>query len=135
MIGRTLGRDARLGPWDLPAGTDVFPAIYLVHRRADLYPDPLEFRPERFLDGETPGFAWIPFGGGTRRCLGAAFAQFEMRIVLSRVLEAVELESAASAPETIVRRNVTLSPKGGTPARILRRRTSPAPPSAVAAGA
>jgi len=134
MIGRTLTKGARLGGWDLPPGTDVFPAIYLVHRRGDVYPEPLEFRPERFLDGETPGFAWIPFGGGTRRCLGAAFAQFEMRVVLSRVLAAVELESTASAPEKMVRRNVTLSPKRGTPARVLSRRAAPAPPP-VAAGA
>jgi cytochrome P450 len=135
MLGRTLTKGGRLGAWDLPPGTDVFPAIYLVQRRADVYPEPLEFRPERFLDGETPGFAWIPFGGGTRRCLGAAFAQFEMRIVLSRVLEAVELESAASAPEKIVRRNVTLSPKQGTPARIVSRRAGPLPAPAVAASA
>ena len=135
MIGRTLTKGGRLGPWDLPPGTDVFPAIYLVHRRADLYPEPLEFRPERFLDGETPGFAWIPFGGGTRRCLGAAFAQFEMRVVLSRVLSAVELESTASAPERMVRRNVTLSPKRGTPARILSRRPAPEPAPPVTAGA
>ena len=134
MIGRTLTKGARLGGWDLPPGTDVFPAIYLVHRRGDVYPEPLEFRPERFRDGETPGFAWIPFGGGTRRCLGAAFAQFEMRVVLSRVLAAVELESTASAPEKMVRRNVTLSPKRGTPARVLSRRAAPAPPP-VAAGA
>ena len=122
MIGRTLTNGGRVGTRELPPGTDVFPAIYLVHRRADLYPEPLRFRPERFLDGETPGFAWIPFGGGTRRCLGAAFAQFEMRIVLTRVLESVELVSTASAPEKMVRRNVTLSPKGGTPARLVSRR-------------
>jgi cytochrome P450 len=134
MIGRTLTKGARLGGWDLPPGTDVFPAIYLVHRRGDVYPEPLEFRPERFLDGETPGFAWIPFGGGTRRCLGAAFAHFEMRVVLTRVLAAVELEPTGSAPEKMVRRNVTLSPKRGTPARILSRRAAPAAPP-VAAGA
>ena len=121
MLGRTLARGGRLGQWELPPGTDVFPAIYLVQRRADVFPEPLRFRPERFLDGDTPGFAWIPFGGGTRRCLGAAFAQFEMRIVLTRMLQSIELEPTAAGPERMVRRNVTLSPKGGTPARIVKR--------------
>jgi cytochrome P450 len=122
MIGRRLSADAELGERRLPAGTDVFPAIYLVHLREDLYPDPHSFRPGRFLDGTTESYAWIPFGGGTRRCLGAAFAQLEMRVVLQTVLRRVELRAPSAEPERIVRRNVTLSPSRGTPAVVERRR-------------
>ena len=124
MIGRRLGADAELGGWSLPAGTDVFPAISLVQTRDDLYPNPKSFRPERFLDDEVESFAWIPFGGGTRRCLGAAFAQFEMRIVLETVLSRLVLDSAGSGPETAIRRNVTLSPKNGRSARVVARRSA-----------
>jgi cytochrome P450 family 135 len=122
MIGRRLGADAELGGWSLPAGTDVFPAISLIQMREDLYPSPKSFRPERFLDDEVESFAWIPFGGGTRRCLGAAFAQFEMRIVLKTVLSRVVLDAANAEPDTAIRRNVTLSPKEGSPARVVARR-------------
>ena len=68
----------------LPAGTDVTPAIWLTHTRADVYPEPFAFRPERFLDEAPDTYAWIPYGGGIRRCLGASFAEFEMRIVAAR---------------------------------------------------
>ena len=75
------------GPWELPAGVHIAPSIYLMHRRADLFPQPLAFRPERFLGDDPPGtYEWIPFGGGVRRCLGASFAMFEMRVVLAAVL-------------------------------------------------
>ena len=66
----------------LPAGTDVTPAIWLAHTRPDAYPDPYAFRPERFLDTPPSTYTWIPYGGGVRRCLGAAFAEMEMRVVL-----------------------------------------------------
>ena len=73
--------------WELPAGVNIAPSIYLLHRRADLYPDPLAFRPERFLGDDPPGtYEWIPFGGGVRRCLGASFALFEMKAVLRAAL-------------------------------------------------
>ena len=73
----------------LPEGTDVTPAIWLAHTRADVYPDPFAFRPERWLDGGAPpGYAWVPFGGGVRRCLGAAFAEMEMRVALATMLSA-----------------------------------------------
>jgi cytochrome P450 len=116
FIGRQLHAAADLAGHELPAGTVVMPAIYLVHTRGDLYPDPHAFRPERFLNGGPDTYAWIPFGGGTRRCIGAAFAQFEMRVVLATVLRGTRLRPATPRPEGIVRRNVTLSPRGGTPA-------------------
>src|SRR5829696_976578 len=115
-VGRRLGTPVSLNGYDLPAGTDVFASVQLAHRRADLFPDPLAFRPERFLDERPSTYSWIPFGGGTRRCLGAAFAQFEMRRVLATVLSHAELEPATDEPEPVVRRPVTLAPGNGTPA-------------------
>ncbi len=129
FVGRELRVAAELDGYELPAGTVVMPSIYLVHTRPDLYPKPQAFRPERFLD-EGPGprpdtYSWIPFGGGTRRCLGASFAQLEMRVVLRTVLERADLRPATKAAEPIVRRNVTLSPRNGTPAVLVARRPPP----------
>jgi cytochrome P450 len=89
-------------------------AISLTHTRPDLYPEPYAFRPERFVEGEVETYSWIPFGGGTRRCIGAAFAQFEMRVALETILRSCELRPGSDRPERAVRRNVTLSPAGGT---------------------
>ncbi len=122
FVGRQLRSATELGGRRLPAGTVVMPAIYLVHTRPDIYPAPHEFRPERFLDGGPDTYSWIPFGGGTRRCIGAAFAEFEMRVVLGTVLRHVRLAPASDRPERMVRRNVTLSPRGGTPAILVERR-------------
>ena len=118
LAGRRLHTALRVDGYDLPEGTDVTPAIWLAHTRADIYPEPLEFRPERFLDGSPETYAWIPFGGGVRRCLGAAFAEFEMRVVLREVLGRCELRSARPAPERIARRNITFSPRHGTPVEL-----------------
>jgi cytochrome P450 len=121
FIGRQLRVPAELAGYELPEGTVVMPSIYLAHTRQDLYPDPKSFRPERFLDGGPETYSWIPFGGGTRRCIGAAFAQLEMRVVLRTVLGQTELRPATDQAEAIVRRNVTLSPRNGTPAILVRR--------------
>jgi cytochrome P450 len=121
FIGRELRVPAELAGYELPEGTVVMPSIYLAHTRQDLYPDPKSFRPERFLDGGPETYSWIPFGGGTRRCIGAAFAQLEMRVVLRTVLGQAELRPATDQAEPIVRRNVTLSPRNGTPAILVRR--------------
>ena len=114
-------------PWaatSFPIGTVVGPSIYLAHTRPDIFPEPYAFRPERFLDGSPETYSWIPFGGGTRRCIGAAFAQFEMRVVLRTILRQAGLRPATDEPEQIVRRNVTLSPRHGTPAVLVRRLAS-----------
>jgi cytochrome P450 len=121
-VGRLLTSPATLGGFDVPAGTAVMPSIYLVHTRADLYPEPYEFRPDRFLDGAPDTFSWIPFGGGTRRCLGAAFASFEMKVVMRTILRRSELRAATDRPEPYGHRNVTLSPRNGTPAILENRR-------------
>ncbi|HUB75884.1 MAG TPA: cytochrome P450 [Solirubrobacteraceae bacterium] len=124
MAGRRLACELTAGGLRLPAGTDVTPAIWLLHTRPDVYPDPYLFRPERFLDGAPATFAWLPFGGGVRRCLGAAFAELEMRVVLEAVLARVALEPVGRA-ERIARRNVTLAPARGARARTARRLPSP----------
>jgi cytochrome P450 len=99
----------------LPAGVTLAPCIYLVHRRADVYPDPLAFRPERFIEQPAGTYTWIPFGGGVRRCLGASFALFEMRVVLREFVRRLDLRVADPRPERIKRRAITLVPeRGGT---------------------
>jgi cytochrome P450 len=114
LAGRRLASELRVDGHVLPPGTDVTPAIWLTHTRADRYPEPFAFRPERFLDGAPPRNAWIPFGGGVRRCLGAAFAEMEMRVALAEILRRRELRPASDAPERVARRNVTFSPATGT---------------------
>lgn len=122
LAGRRLATPLRLDEdHELPAGADVAPAIWLTHTRPETYPDPLEFRPERFLAQPPETYSWIPFGGGVRRCLGATFAEFEMRVVLRTVLGRCEIEGARLRPESIRRRNVTFSPRHGTPIRVLAR--------------
>ncbi|HEY5708942.1 MAG TPA: cytochrome P450 [Solirubrobacterales bacterium] len=107
---RKLNEPLRIGGYDLPAGTCVFPAAAALHYREDLFPDPHEFRPERFLDGKPNGYAWLPFGGGVRRCIGAAFAEYEMRVVLREFLERAELSAPDPKPERARIRNITVAP-------------------------
>lgn len=143
FTGRELREPAELDGYELVPGDIVMAGIYLTHTRSDLYSDPYAFRPERFLEEDpvkpagqrrasssplrgsaSQTFSWIPFGGGTRRCIGAAFAQFEMRVALETILRSCELRPAAAGPERPVRRNVTLSPAGGTPAVLVSRGAS-----------
>jgi cytochrome P450 len=112
---RTLTKPRTIGGWELPAGIRVYPAIALVHHREDLYPAPNEFRPERFLDGTTESYSWLPFGGGIRRCIGAALAQAEMAEVIRTVVTRVDLRPERAKPEAVVMRGVTLVPRHGTP--------------------
>jgi cytochrome P450 len=115
FTGRLLKQDSELGGYHFPAGTTILVGIYLAHSRDDVYPDPHAFRPERMLEEGAPEtYSWIPFGGGTRRCIGAAFAQMEMRIAIETILRSVRLEAASPELEKPVRRNVTLSPANGT---------------------
>jgi cytochrome P450 len=125
LAGRRLASELRVDGYTLPAGTDVTPAIWLTHTRADLYPEPLAFRPERFLERAPATYAWIPFGGGVRRCLGAAFAEMEMRIFLESVLRSRVLHAASTHAERVTRRNVTFSPRTGTRVRVTPRPQRP----------
>jgi cytochrome P450 len=113
-VVRMLTREIELDGWRLPAGTLVLPAIAAIHMRPDLYPEPHEFRPERFLDGGAQSYTWIPFGGGVRRCIGASFAQTEMRVVLREVLRRVRLRAASPRPERPKIQHVTVVPAGGS---------------------
>jgi cytochrome P450 len=121
FTGRQLREPASLGGHDLPEGAVVMAGIYLTHMRDDVYPDARRFQPERFLESPPETFSWIPFGGGTRRCLGAAFAQFEMRTALRTIMRSAVMRPADPEPERMVRRNVTLAPATGTRAILDRR--------------
>jgi len=131
---RKLTAPARIGKYEFPAGTFVFPAAAALHYREDLFPEPGEFRPERFLDEKVDGYAWIPFGGGVRRCIGAAFAEYEMRVVLRTILEHAELSAADPKPERGKVRNITVVPGKGARVRLDRPlRSAPAREAATAA--
>jgi cytochrome P450 len=129
-VVRQLQAPMTFGPWELRAGVHIAPSIYLLHRRADLFPEPLAFRPERFLGAGTPGtYEWIPFGGGVRRCLGASFALMEMREVLSVVLRDAPPAPQAAPAESTARRAVTFAPAKGARVTVL----VPPRPATVAA--
>ena len=113
FIGRRVTVPWQLGPYGVSADTPIGMSILLVHHREDLYPEPFEFRPERWL-GRKPGtYEWIPFGGGIRRCLGAALAMAEMRVVLEATARRLDLEAAEPEPERALHRNVTMIPARG----------------------
>ncbi len=95
------------------AGTSLIPCVYLLHHRPDLYPDPKQFKPDRFLERQFSPYEYIPFGGSNRRCIGLAFALFEMKLVLATVLSRWQLTLANNHPVRPVRRGVTLAPSGG----------------------
>src|SRR4051794_84230 len=123
---RKLAAPATIAGQDLPAGTVVAAALGLVQRSAGCHLEPRAFRPERFLDGEAPpSYAWIPFGGGTRRCLGAAFAQMEMRVVLRTVLRRAQLLAPSPAPERPRARHITLVPGRGCEVIVQTRSARP----------
>jgi cytochrome P450 len=122
-VGRVLTSDVQIGGHAMPAGTYLVPGITVVHRSPSLYPDPAEFRPERFLDGQPESYAWIPFGGGARRCIGAAFATYEMKTVLRTILSRARLEAADPKDEAAKLHNVTLVPARNT--RVVLRERLP----------
>ncbi len=111
LVNRTLKAPMRIGGYELPAGVKVVPSIYLVHRRPDVYPEPERFLPERFLDTPPGTYTWIPFGGGVRRCLGGAFAQFEMEVVLGELAAGASIGPARRKAERVYRRAITETPR------------------------
>jgi cytochrome P450 len=121
IIGRRVAVPWRLGDYAVPAGTPVTMSIMLIHHREDVYPDPYAFRPERWA-GQKPGtYTWIPFGGGIRRCLGAALAMAEQRVVLEAMARRLDLAADDPAPERAVHRNVTMIPSRGARVVVLSR--------------
>ncbi|MBE9041265.1 cytochrome P450 [Oscillatoriales cyanobacterium LEGE 11467] len=113
--------------YDLEPGSVISPCIYLTHHRSDLYPEPKEFRPERFLEKQFLQSEYLPFGGGNRRCIGLAFALFEMKLVLATVLSNWEMELASSQPIKPVRRGLLIAPENGVPMVVKGKRTQPQP--------
>ena len=129
MTCRLAAQDFEIPGLTIPAGTMVFPYITLVHRRADIWEAPLEFRPERFLNTPVNTYAWIPFGGGRRRCLGAAFSLIEARVVLRTILRNSNLTENPRRPERISRSNVLLIPGRGGSVRLDRRKSHGSAPT------
>jgi len=124
-----LMEDLQVGSFNLPKGTRVFPSIYLTNRNPRVYEDPAEFRPERFLEDGPDTFSWIPFGGGIRRCIGASFAQLEMKLMLRTMLGELEPRLPSGRMwrrgELVRRRAITLVPAGGARVAWERRGASP----------
>jgi cytochrome P450 family 135 len=131
LVLRRLIEPMEIGGRMLPAGVNVAPCIYLVHRRADVYDEPRAFRPERFLESPPATYTWIPFGGGVRRCLGASFAQFEMKVVLRELVSRLDIRAARPQPERRVRRAIVFAPARGGEIVVERRASAREP--AVAA--
>jgi cytochrome P450 len=127
-VGRVVRGDEpyELDGYLIPPGTEINPSIAAIHRRADRYPQADAFMPERFLGDDAPDtYTWLPFGGGTRRCLGASFATFEMRVVIKRVLERASLNPVGRRPERGVRHGITFVPRRGAKAILTDRRAAP----------
>jgi cytochrome P450 family 135 len=131
LVLRRLVEPMEIGGRMLPAGVNVAPCIYLLHRRADVYDEPRAFRPERFLESPPGTYTWIPFGGGVRRCLGASFAQFEIKVVLRELVTRLDIRAARPQPERRVRRAIVFAPSRGGEI-VVARRASEREPAAAA---
>lgn len=115
MVARFLEAPVTLGGRDYPAGAVLAPNIFLTQRSPTLFPDPERFDPERFLRGKMSPYEFFPFGGGVRRCIGLAFALFEMKIVLRQIVTRAELELAPGYRPKLVRRGITFAVSQGLP--------------------
>lgn len=120
--GRAVREPFDLAGYTVPAGEGINPSPLLLHMREDLYPEPERFRPERFLERKFSPFEYIPFGGGARRCLGAAFAMYELKIALGTILKRYRLRLADERRLVFVRRGLTLGPRGGVPMLMIEKR-------------
>ncbi len=113
MVVRLVKRPWRLGDYVVPAGTPVGMSIVALHHREDVYPDPDQFRPERFVESKPGTYTWIPFGGGIRRCLGASLAMAEQKVVLKEIARRTDMVAPRSRAEGARQRNVTTIPSRG----------------------
>ncbi|MDJ0658048.1 MAG: cytochrome P450 [Crocosphaera sp.] len=118
-FSRTLKTSWEFMGYSLEKGISLAPCIYLVHHHPDIYPNPKEFKPERFLERQFSPYEFIPFGGSNRRCIGYALALYEMKLVLATVLKQVNLKLVNSQPISPVRRGFTTSPKGGVKMQVV----------------
>ncbi|MFP5269293.1 cytochrome P450 [Coleofasciculus sp.] len=112
-VPRTVKEPVELMGYQLQPGTQVYGCIYLTHHRQDLYPQSDQFKPERFLERKFSPYEFLPFGGGTRRCIGEALALFEMKLVLAKIVSQYQLTLAQQQPERPQRRGATLAPSTG----------------------
>ena len=119
---RTLRAPFELLGHRLPAGAALGPSALLAHWREETYPEPQAFRPERFLERRFSAYEFLPFGGGHRRCIGAAFATYELSIVLATILARCDLKLCVPATPRAVRRGITIAPDGGVPLEVARVR-------------
>src|SRR6476661_2441092 len=133
-FSREVFAPVELMGYQLEPGTVVIGSIYLTHRREDLYPEPLQFKPERFLERQFSPYEYLPFGGGSRRCIGLALAQLEMKLVLATILRNFDLVLAEKKPVQAKRRGVTLGPAGGVRMALRGRRMSRQKREPVASG-
>jgi cytochrome P450 len=115
LVQRITKKPMRIGGADIPANTRVLCSTYLAHRRPQKYPEPSRFHPDRFLNDKASPYEWLPFGGGHRRCIGMAFALYEMKMILASVLARTELRIAPGKTIKPVRRGVILAPSEGLP--------------------
>ncbi|OUL34671.1 cytochrome P450 [Nostoc sp. 106C] len=122
LFPRITKSPMKIGGYEFDTETTLMPSIYLVHYREDLYPNAEQFKPERFLGQHYSASEYLPFGGGSRRCLGFALAQLEMKLVLATVLSKYQLSLAENKPVKVQRRGFTLSPTGGVRMVMTRKR-------------
>jgi cytochrome P450 len=109
-FGRRVLKPIVVDGYELEPGTWIHASIYLAHRRSSVYPNPLRFEPERFLRRQFSPYEFLPFGGGHRRCLGDAFVQFEMKLVIATILKSLALSLTTMTPLTPVRQGVSMAP-------------------------
>jgi len=132
-VPRMLARPLTLGDYHLPTGTILWPAVYLTHHREDLWPEPNEYRPERFIAAPNPSKNnFFPFGGGRRACLGMAFATVEMRILFSEILSRADLSLLPSPKAEAIFRGMTIAPAEGLSMKVERLRQPSVHPEDVA---
>ena len=122
MVVRRVHAPVRIGGVDMPAGAEVGANVYLAHHRPDVWPDPERFDPDRFVGTRPSPYTFFPFGGGVRRCIGAAFATYELKIVLAEVLSRVDLRLAPGYRMRPRLRAVTIAPSRGVPVVVVERR-------------
>jgi cytochrome P450 len=114
---------SQLAGYNLDTGTILIPCIYLAHRRSEVFPEPKEFKPERFLNQKFSPYEYLPFGGGARGCIGMAFSMFEMKLVLATILSRFQLVLAEKRPVRPVRRGITIVPSGGVSVVVTSKRS------------
>lgn len=130
---RVVRQPMDIAGYRLEPGTFIMPSIYLAHHRESVYPEPKQFKPERFLERQYSPYEYLPFGGGDRRCIGAAFALFEMKLVLFEILSRLEVTLAHSRPVRPMRRGITIAPSNNLRMKVTGRRQPNSKPTALSA--